>query len=516
MTRPAVIRRARWFLLSWLAFTAMILVWSVGTPTLGAADEASHAIKAAAVVRAEWVGTNVGPKLSPATDVSLPGSYATLQNETECFRLKPSVPASCEPTVAHVAGSREVGTSAGRYPPLYYLVTGWPSLLLSPPHALLAMRIVSAVLSGFFLAVAVLVAVLRCRPMLAFATSVATTPAVLFFAGVENPSGLEITVSVLVWVCGILLLVDRPPPRDASWLLALLATALAVLVLIRAISPLWAVLVLALLMIGGAPGQVGRLLRMRRTYLLGAGVVAVTLLAAAWTVGEHALILAPDTQYAHQRLAAAIRGMWSSTPGYIVQLVGVLGALDTSVSYLAVVAWYAVVGMLMLLAFALGSGRLRTALLLTAVAVVALPIAIGAPDVSKVGYAWQGRYTLPLAVGLPLLAAFALDQHRELLRALRLRITVVIAIVLGAAEIFTVWTAVHRWAVGVTGPMDIYGARWQAAHSTTVYLLVALGVVTAFQIWMVRLAALADTGRSFFPARSAKVQSPDMQADQPQ
>lgn len=487
-----MMRPARWFLLSWLAFTAMAVVWSVGTPTLGSADEASHAIKAAAVVRGEWVGTNVGPRLSPATNVPLPTPYASLQAETACYRGKPDTPASCAPAVPHVGGVLEVGTSAGRYPPFYYLITGWPSLVLSPPHALLAMRLVSAVLSGFFLAAAVVAAAVRGRPMLAFATSVATTPAVLFFAGVENPSGLEITVSVLVWVCGILLLVDRPPPRDARWLLAVLAGALAMLVLIRAISPLWAIVILALLMLGGAPGHVSRILRLRRTYLLGAGVVVFTLLAVTWTVGEHSLVLAPNTQFAGQDLASSIRGMWTNTPSYVDQLVGVLGSLDTNGSYLAVVGWYAVVGMLMLLAFAFGSRRLGAALLLTAVAVVALPIAIGAPDVSKVGYAWQGRYTLPLAVGLPLLAAFALDQHRELLRPFRLRLTVVLALVLGTAEIFTVWTAVHRWAVGVNGPMDIYGARWQAAHSTTGFLIVALVVVAGFQVWLVRLAVLAD------------------------
>lgn len=484
-------RPARLFLLSWLAFTAMAVVWSVGTPTLGSADEASHAIKAAAVVRGEWVGTNVGPKLSPATTVSLPAAYASLQSHALCYDGKIDMPASCAPAIQHPPGTSEVGTSAGRYPPLYYVLTGWPSLLLSPPHALLAMRLVSAVLSGFFLAAAVVAAVLRGRPMLAFATSIATTPAVLFFAGMENPSGLEITVSVLVWVCGVLLLVDRPPPRDTRWLLAVLAGALAVLVLIRGISPFWALVVLVLLVIGGARGQVRRLLRLRRTYLLGAGVVAATVLALAWTFGEHALVLAPVTTYAHQGLSASIRGMWSNTPGYLVQLVGVLGFLDTSVSYFAVVAWYAAVGMLLLLAFALGSRRLRVALLLTAVAVVLLPIAIGAPDVPKVGYAWQGRYTLPLAVGLPLLAAFALDEHRELLRPFRQRLVVVLALVLGAAEIFTVWTALHRWAVGVQGPMDIYGARWQAAHSTTAFLVVALVVIVAFQVWLVHLAAVA-------------------------
>lgn len=484
-------RAARLFLLSWLAFTAMAVVWSVGTPTLGSADEASHAIKAAAVVRGEWVGTNAGPRLSPVTTVSLPAAYASLQPETKCFALHADRPASCAPAITDRGGTGITATSAGRYPPLYYLLTGWPTLLLSLPHALLAMRLVSAVLSGFFLAAAVVVAVVRGRPMLAFATSVATTPAVLFFAGVENPSGLEITVSVLVWVCGVLLLVDRPPPRDTRWLLAVLAGALAVLVLIRGISPFWAIVILVLLVIGGARGGVLRLLRLRRTYVLGAVVVAVTLLALAWTFGEHALVLAPITTYAHQDLATSIRGMWSDTPGYLVQLVGVLGFLDTSVSYFAIVAWYAVVGMLLLLAFALGSRRLRVALLLTVVAVVALPIAIGAPDVPKVGYAWQGRYTLPLAVGLPLLAAFALDQHRELLRPFRRRLTVVIALVLGAAEILTVWTALHRWAVGVAGPMDIYGARWQAAHSTTGFLLVALVVIVAFQAWLVHLATVA-------------------------
>lgn len=478
------------FLISWLAFAAMAAVWSLATPTLGAADEPAHVIKAAAVVRGQWVGTNVGHGISAETSVRLPTPYASLDAQASCYAHKTETPASCAPTLPQTSGSRDATTSAGRYPPLYYLLTGWPSLMWPAHLALPAMRLASAVLAGLFLAGAITIAVIRGRAVLAFGTGIAATPQVLFFAGVENPNGFEVAVAALVWVCGILLIVDRPPPPIATRLLTLLAIALAVLVLVRSISPLWALTVMVLLAIAGDPAQLLWLLRLRRTYALAAPVVGATLLAVAWTFTEHALVVLPNARLPGQSIGTSILGMRMRTPEYFSEMVGNLGWLDTPVPHPVLLSWYAAVGVLLVLALVVGSPRLRLSLLATLAAVIVLPIAISAPEVPKLGYIWQGRYTLPLAVGLPLLAAFALDQRRDLLRMFRPAI-IAGAAILGLAEITTVWTALHRWADGANGPLDIFAARWQALGSTAFVMVFAVVVIVGFWSWQVHLTGIA-------------------------
>lgn len=54
--------------------------------------------------------------------------------------------------------------------------------------------------------------------------------------------------------------------------------------------------------------------------------------------------------------------------------------------------------------------RLRVAMLALAVGWVTIPVAASWLTYDTLGFAWQGRYALVLAVGLPLLAGLALDR----------------------------------------------------------------------------------------------------------
>jgi hypothetical protein len=63
--------------------------------------------------------------------------------------------------------------------------------------------------------------------------------------------------------------------------------------------------------------------------------------------------------------------------------------------------------------------RVRAAIALVVVATVVVPSVLTWSTYGEMGTAWQGRYTLPLYVGLPLLAAHALTGERRLRASVR-------------------------------------------------------------------------------------------------
>lgn len=82
-------------------------------------------------------------------------------------------------------------TSAGNYNPVYYALTGLPSLATSGSAAVYGMRLVNSLLSCVFLALAfAALSQMRQRKWAMVATVVSVTPVVLFLNGAVNPNAL--------------------------------------------------------------------------------------------------------------------------------------------------------------------------------------------------------------------------------------------------------------------------------------------------------------------------------------
>ena len=93
----------------------------------------------------------------------------------------------------------------------------------------------------------------------------------------------------------------------------------------------------------------------------------------------------------------------------LLQTIGDFGWLDTPAPHLTKVIWIVAVAALVVLGLAI-SARCRRALPLLALAIVAMPVLFEAPKLNASGTYWQGRYWLPLIVGVPLLASTALGR----------------------------------------------------------------------------------------------------------
>ena len=453
-------------LLAFLAFLAMALSWSLGVPLLSAADEPEQTVKAAAVVRGEfsgiahlerqpnWESTYSTPDYLEIA-YKLPHSLvvALARHDPSCYAFQVDVTPRCT-VKADRASAAQAGHEAWShmdYSPLYYLLVGWPSLVLRGAHAIYGMRVVSALITAALLALA-FVRALRRRGAVAIGTVVAATPAAIYFGSVVNPSGLEICAALLVWVT-FLNMVRGEPGTRAYRLDGLLFTgASALLMLTRPLGPIWWAMIVALLLLT-RPDPFGWLRRALggRGFRAAAGVLVVAgVLAGMWDATQNTMGIVPRLN-PHYTLEIGAYLTFQQTPVYLLQMLGLVGWNDVHVPEATVLLWYGVIAAILLPAIALGARRERLALLAAAVAVFVFPIAFEAYAGSEYGAGWQGRYMLPIAVGVPVLAAEVLFRRLGALlpgpvvRSLGTTLGATLAL----AYLIEVWWAWRRYAQGL-------------------------------------------------------------------
>jgi hypothetical protein len=452
---------ARYFLL----FTLIIGAWELASPLASGADEPTSIGRAEAVARGQWVGTpdeGNPAQQGVATWVTIPVFLLS-----DCFHFHPSVSAACQPPVPSARPTRRVGILTGRYPPLYFLVVGLPSLLPGGAYVVYLMRLAGVLMNAAVLALAAYAITrwARSRAML-LGFGLAVSPMIFFFSSVINPSGLELTSSVCLWAALAIWLVDHPaaPPRGLLWTVA---GATAIVVQSRPLGLLWpflaigalAPLVVSKVPLGALVFRTIGVLRRRdyRPMLLLAGTSIA--LALAWTLAIHSLRAVgnnfpPPGTPESTLLKESIDYM----PGYLQQAVGVFGWVDTTPPRLMTDFWYAgVVGLL-------GSGLLisrwrgRLAILFVMVLSFVVPVGGTLLEVHTHGFASQGRYFLPVFVGMPIVAAALIGRGlRE--RRLHFRsgigpagIRAALGLV-AVAQVVAFGAALRRYLVGVTGPI---------------------------------------------------------------
>src|SRR4030095_6041254 len=97
-------------------FLLLLGAWAAAAPFSGFPDERDHILRAYGVVTGQVV-------LSPADAVIGGGAFVEAPRSLlvpQCWQFHPEVPASCAPEPGGDESVVRVGTSAGRYFPLYY------------------------------------------------------------------------------------------------------------------------------------------------------------------------------------------------------------------------------------------------------------------------------------------------------------------------------------------------------------------------------------------------------------
>lgn len=177
--------------------------------------------------------------------------------------------------------------------------------------------------------------------------------------------------------------------------------------------------------------------RESRLTLVGGAALAAVLLAVGLVVSR------PGTVRAE-----TVRLVVANTGDHLRQLVGNLGWLSTPVPAVAVFLFWATIGGLAMVALL---EHLRSALVylagLTGAVVVAWILELG--QAADYGDYWQGRYTMPFAVGLPLILAWRPGTGAG--EWLGDRVTNVVAWSAWAVANIAFVAAQQRWGVGIHG-----------------------------------------------------------------
>lgn len=483
------------------ALLLVVLSWTFAVPPGAGADEPGHLVRAGAVVRGDWSGDDVG-ELSLESHV-LPDSYVVPDT---CYAFQPDVPVSCAPPVERTGADVVLTTRADEYQVWPHLVYGVPTLLPGPA-AIWWARLAGALLAVGLVGGALLHAGTTARRA---GVAVAVTPMAFGTFATVNPSTFAIAGAVAVWTVAV---------RRGTWSTSgtwLLAAGWAAMSLSRRDGLVWAVLVVVVLQwamgwssldrwrsmpwgprlviaASSAVTVVWGLTNDSRVSQLVAlsplALVASELARSYWvrrsSRGQRVVFAVGVAAAVAAVIAVALSrrpGGWDSglarrvvgqTGTHLVEAIGVLGWLDAPLPWLVTVGWVGVVGVLAAGALVTESRRPIVALAVLAVAVVTSWV-FELLHGNATGRYWQGRYSLPLLVGIPIVLTTAVRSRRVG------RLGVIAAMVLLNAAL---WAVARRWGVGVQGSLRPWD--WDTPHTPlpTVVLLVVHAAASTVLAW---------------------------------
>ena len=482
----------RFFLLVWLLLATAASAWAVATPLFTSPDEDAQVVKAVAVAHGQLTGDTVlqpGEYFPIMTSVKVPAYYSTARSTTDCFIWDTLQAADCGPGFRAAGDSLgEVHTWFGRYPPLYYSLVGLPSRFMEGEAAVLAMRTVGAVLCAGLLALGFTALRSTRHPTaLLGAGLLGVTPAVLFFAGMVNPTGLEIAAGFALWAVLLPLVLD-PGAHRVGFRLLLGAAVAAVLVNTRPGSALMALLIgipLVLVATGSFWRDVWRSGQWRLPLVvcaLGGASAAVWLL-----VQDPTASLGGDPDPSLASPTSAFAAAFALSGRYLLEQVGVFGWLNLPLHPLILALVGTAVVALVGAALVLARGRIRWALAVTVVLVLIVPLVVQVPSAARLGLIWQGRYILPVSVGVPLVAMAALVREVRWQRVASAGGVVLAAVAVAGHMGAFAWAAWrYAWGFGrspLAGP-----PAWEPPGGLILWLalftgaIVALGVLCVTQL----------------------------------
>ncbi len=306
----------------------------------------------------------------------------------------------------------QVASAASTYNPVFYLLVGSVARPFDGDTSLYAMRLTAAVLCALFIGLAGWVTGLWARSAWPWAgLVVAASPVVVFSTAVAAPNGLEMCAALCLWSALLGLHCRTAVDQHQRALLVTATASAAVLTTLRSIGPLWLALIVVTVLLPLGGRRVLELVR-RTPVLVGvcsALVLAATLASVYWTRSAGTNALEPfDTD---------VTNRWTATLGQLplwtLQSIAAFprrGIPAPAVVYICVALVFA---SLVVAGFVAGGRRWRLMLGITAALALAVPIVATLLTIETAGPVWQGRYGLPYAFGLVLVAGAALEHRRS-------------------------------------------------------------------------------------------------------
>jgi hypothetical protein len=491
-----------WFLAPFTVFALLGVLWALASPVFSVPDENAHAVKAIAQVRGQVIGYTL-PDVQHII-VDLPPGYE-YHPHMMCFASRGEIPASCGVELGDPGGQDTFNTWVGAYNPLYYYLVGWPSLLFDGNASVYAMRIASAVLGAALLAWAFHAAALGRRARwMPLGVAFAAAPMSMYLMGGVNPNGAEVAAAVAVWVGALRLLETFRTPTERpllsrTWLWVGLTVASVVLVNVRALGPLWLVLIVAACFLASGWNPVKALFTSGASYVWLAIIAVGSLFSVGWTLTGGSLssqAAATDGPLVNGTFLQGFGHVIRATNDYLQQAIGVFGWMD---AYLPVwVYWFLIAAFAVLVVLGLTATARRSVLVLSGVlaASVLVPALVQGYSVHQTGIIWQGRYGLFLYLGITVVAAWLLSRDAPRVDFLATRITWVGTALVSAYGVLAFFVVMVRYVIGskvALGQM-LSAPQWQPPLGWPV-LVIGYALVSAGLVVVVGLTAASIARR---------------------
>lgn len=423
-------------------------------PLFAGPDEPAHTIKAAGTVRGDLTGDRIDGEPEWRRSMQVPAILDSADTVL-CWAFVSGADATCAAYEGRTDVNAAVATSASRHPPLYYAIVGMLTWFGASHFWIRLMRIASVLLAALFVGGAARSLGSGASRIRSLGLVFALTPAVVAWQALINPSVLEISSSLCL-VAAMLALGRNDAdldPSERDRLLRRAGVSAIALALARALGPLWLVIIgLAMVLrFGWLPFR--RLLTETTARLWLGAVVVAGLIQTVWVLSVGTLSDI-DEGFEPLSLADAFRGAVGMGNRNLTHIIGVFGWNNPRLPYFVEVSWLMLFGALLFAAAALADRRGLRALAFAVAAMVAIPIAIETYQAWQYGgFPWQARYTVPIAILVPLIATDALAERTSRTPGLVIpaRAFALVGAVVWLGHALSYWAAIRRFSVGTGG-----------------------------------------------------------------
>lgn len=479
-------RSNRWLLAIFGAFTIVLgLSFALVQPPYGLSDEPAHAIKALATADGQLSGPKtVGQFGYSAVEFEVPLAYTSIWHFT-CYSGDVNQTPECAPPFPSDQ-NRTISTStAGEYPPPYYAIVGGWGWISPGETGLFLMRIFTVLICSLFLTMSGYLFVVSGNSARLVALLVCATPTVFSFSGAVNPFSPEITASILYWTSGIFLLKSEMDKRRV--VIPFFYIGAVSFGVIRPASFLWILISMSVIVLATVNIQSLKSSSKRKRdfiHFLIANFVAISLSTSWYLFGMSTRSLGAGSpaggEFMDNVLISARR-----TPAYLRQIFGFFG-WTTFYAPLVVLLFFLLAVFLLYLVNHKHS--LREVIALTSLFLFLFlgPAILEGARAANSGWGFQGRYLMPVAVGIPILLTLT-GGHRSI----NSKLLVAASLLIVSGHVIALSFVTKRFTEGLDGPffwptqIDWSGLGGPIAIQVTFLMALLLGAGFVFTQYLV-------------------------------
>jgi hypothetical protein len=398
-------RNNRWLLALFGVFTlALGVSWALIQPPYGLSDEPAHAIKALGTADGQLSGKRtIGQFGYSAMEFEVPTAYTSIWHFT-CYSGDVRQTPNCAPPFPDDPNRTITTSTAAEYPPLYYAIVGKLGWISPGEFGLLLMRIATVIICSIFLTLSGYLLIISGNSSRLAALLLCATPTVFAFSGAVNPFAPEVTASILYWTAGTLLL-KSDKEKNRSFIVSSYIGAVS-FGFIRPASFLWILISMTTILLATTTlksfrsSVVGR--RNLWHFLISSGTGI--LFSVLWYFGGMKVRSLGAGSPAGGTLLDNMLVSLERTPAYLRQIFGFFG-WTTFYAPLLVLSFFMIAILLLFLSSSKFSFRENAVIVCLLLFLLCGPAILEGSRAASSGWGFQGRYLLPVGVGIPILLA---------------------------------------------------------------------------------------------------------------